>query len=575
MKSILTLFYFSTLASLVLITVSCNKDDDDGNNNNPPPQPSVVTVSLSASSVVAFPGETVSVIATITSPDTSNVLIIEGANTLPESPISLSGTMVEQNMILLVPIDAEAGTSISVIFVATDSQNNTSQPDTLTLLITNPILEGNLPTQTLYPDVNYLLKGQVFVREGVVLSILPGTMIKGDKTTRGTLIVDRGGKIFAEGTPSEPIVMTSSQPAGMRDRGDWGGLVILGNAGVNRIDPAIEGIFPPVYFGGNPSNQLSSSNINDDEHSGVLRYVRVEFGGIELTPNNETNSMSFGGVGRGTTIEYCQVSVGGDDGFQWFGGTVNAKYLISFAMNDDDFDCDMGWRGNVQYGLAVRFPGFATPDGSNAFECDNGPTDDDLAPYTTGTFSNMTVIGPIKSGASTANGNFAQAIDVRRRAAARIANSVLTGFPRGVRMSNLSVQDQYESNLGYLHNNILAATNNANTYSAAGGASQAFVSSYWLENNVTIEGPASDAIHQSLGLNLNLWFGNSQLHQYPSNPNFAVTSGTLAEGADFNHPMFAEPHRAGFFDVVSFRGAFGAQDWTDVWTEFDPVNAVY
>src|SRR5690606_4542695 len=182
-------------------------------------------------------------------------------------------------------------------------------------------LTGNLTTQTLSKDNKYLLKGQVFVRDGQTVTIQPGTVIFGDKATRATLVVDRGGKIIANGTQSEPIVMTSSQPAGIRDRGDWGGLVILGKANVNQPNPAIEGITPEVNFGTTQSNEF------DDDNSGVYKYLRVEFAGIELTPNNETNSITMGGVGRGTEMEYLMVSYGGDDGFEWFGGTVNGKYL--------------------------------------------------------------------------------------------------------------------------------------------------------------------------------------------------------------------------------------------------------
>jgi hypothetical protein len=431
-------------------------------------------------------------------------------------------------------------------------------------------LTGDLVSQTLSPGNNYLLKGQVFVRDGVVLTIQAGTIIKGDKVTRGTLVVDKGGIIEAEGTSANPIIMTSSQPAGIRDRGDWGGLVILGAANTNQNNPNVEGISPPVVFG------TFQNDANDNESSGIYKYIRVEFAGVELSPNNETNSITMGGVGRGTEMEYCQVSFGGDDGYEWFGGTVNAKHLISLATWDDDFDCDYGWSGNVQYGLAVRYPSFADQSGSNAFECDNGPVDDDLTPYTTGTFSNVTILGPAKTGTGSGiSGNFQHGIDLRRRTAIRIANSVVTGFPRGVRMNNLSVEQNYTNNIGYLHNNILAATNNANNYLSGGGASATFVETYWTEHNTTVEGPASDENHIAIGINPDLFFGTRLASDYPSNPDFSLTSGTASAGADFAHPMFSEPNRTGFFDDVTFRGGFGASDWTNGWAEFDPVDAAY
>lgn len=450
-----------------------------------------------------------------------------------------------------------------------DSASNNGGDDSTDLII----LEGNLPTQVLTANNKYLLRGQVFVREGQTLTIEPGTVIFGDKRTRATLIIDKGGQIIADGTRERPIVFTSAQEPGVRDRGDWGGLVLLGRANTNQQSPAIEGITPEVFFGTFQSGQF------DNESSGILRYVRVEFGGIELSPNNETNSITMGGVGRGTIMEYNMVSFGGDDGFEWFGGTVNGRYLISHAMWDDDFDVDYGYSGNVQFCLAIRYPGFADQSQSNGFECDNGPTDADVTPYTTGTFSNCTIIGPIKTGTSVSNSNYAHAIDLRRRTAVSIFNSVVTGFPRGLRFNQPSVLANYQNGVGVLANNILVYSTEANAFLGGSGVDAAAVRAYWEANNSVVAGPFSDAIHTSLGLNPNIFFGSRLPDQYDANPAFAVTSGTLASGASFSHPKFQEANRglkpSGFFEQVSFRGAFGSDNWAAGWTEFDPVNKVY
>ena len=251
--------------------------------------------------------------------------------------------------------------------------------------------------------------------------------------------------------------MTSNLPAGSRDRGDWGGLIILGNAPVNQVNPEIEGINPAVTYGG--------TNAADD--SGALVHVRVEYAGIELTPNNETNSITLGAVGTGTQIEYCQVSYGGDDGFEWFGGTVNGKYLISFANWDDSFDVDFGYSGKNQFGLEVRYPSFADQSGSNSFECDNGPNDNVTTLLTTGVFSNFTCIGPRATNAQSINANYQHSIDLRRRTAATIANSVFIGYPRGLRMNQQSVYDNYAAGTGKLIKNILVAPNT--TYAVGTG----------------------------------------------------------------------------------------------------------
>jgi hypothetical protein len=431
-------------------------------------------------------------------------------------------------------------------------------------------LTGDLETQTLTADQKYLIKGQVFVRSGKVLTIEPGTIIMGDKKTKGVLVIDKGGKIEAEGTVTSPIVFTSNQEVGERDRGDWGGLVILGNANVNQNNPAIEGITPEVNFG------TTGSTANDGESSGTLKYVRVEFAGIELTPNNETNSITMGAVGRGTTMEYCMVSFGGDDGFEWFGGTVNGKHFISFASWDDCYDVDFGYSGNVQFGLAVRYPSYADQSGSNGFECDNGPDDNDVQPYTTGTFSNMTIIGPILEGATVSNGNFQHAIDLRRRTAVSIVNSVFAGYPRGIRMNQASVYGNYTSGtpVGILSNNILLSPSTS-VYLAGTGVVAADVETYWLANNETVAGPSDEAKVTALGIKPGIFYQPGATANNYGSPDFTVTSGTAATGADFTLAKFSETNRSGFFTTTTYRGAFGATNWTAGWAEFNPMNKEY
>lgn len=422
-------------------------------------------------------------------------------------------------------------------------------------------LVGNLETAAqlnLTKDKKYLVKGQVFVRTGKTLNIQAGTVILGDKATKGTLVIDKGGKIEAVGTATEPIVMTSSLAPGTRDRGDWGGLVILGNAPVNQPDPAIEGISPAVIFGGNVNN----------DNSGTLKYVRVEFAGIELTPNNETNSITMGGVGSGTTLEYCQVSFGGDDGFEWFGGSVNGKYLISFASWDDSFDVDFGYTGLNQFGLEVRYPSFADQSGSNSFETDNGPNDNVTELLTTGVFTNYTCVGPKATNSQSVNANYQHSLDLRRRTALTIANSVFIGYPRGLRMNQQSVYDNYNANTGVLTNNVMVAP--TTTYSGS-GVTSALVQSYWEANNQTIVDTDLPAQFAALGLNTNIAFGANVTTGYSANPSFAVTSGALTSGASFTHPKLTNS----FFTTTTYRGAFGATDWTDGWAEFLPNAKVY
>lgn len=423
------------------------------------------------------------------------------------------------------------------------------------------ILQGNLSSQTLTKDKQYVIVGQTFVRNGQTLTINPGTVLFGDKASKGTLIIDRGGKLIADGTLEEPIVMTSVLPAGSRDRGDWGGLVLLGNAKTNQIDPEIEGITPAVVFGGN----------DDNDDSGIMRYLRVEFAGIELTPNNETNSITMGGVGNQTVLEYAQVSYGGDDGFEWFGGSIDGRYLIAFGMWDDDFDVDFGYSGKNQFGLGVRYSSLADQSGSNGFECDNGPDDNVTALLTTGVFSNFTILGPKLTSDQSISGNFQHAMDLRRRVAVTLANSVFVGYPRGLRFRQNSVYENYTAGTGVLFNNIMSAP--TQTFQTGGSHSEQDVADYWAANQNEIS-TSSDfgSYYAGLGLRNEMFFGNQSNNLFPSNPNYAVTSGSLLQGADFSISQLQDPF---FNSAIEFRGGFGATDWTDGWAEFDPIAKVY
>ncbi|MEO5601667.1 MAG: hypothetical protein ABIR06_12145, partial [Cyclobacteriaceae bacterium] len=367
-----------------------------------------------------------------------------------------------------------------------------------------------------------------------------------------------------------------------RDKGDWGGLIILGKAFTNQTNPAIEGISPTVNFG-------AADRANDNDNSGIYKYLRVEYAGIELTPNNETNSITMGGVGNGTQMEYVQVSFGGDDGFEWFGGTVNARHLISLSTWDDDFDVDYGYSGNVQFGLVVRNPFSADQSQSNSFETDNGPNDNDTGAgtYTTGTFSNITVYGPLDRIGRSLSANNVHAIDMRRRTAVSIFNSVLGGFPTGLRFNQNTSYGNYTSGTpaGVLANNVLVAGGGTGIRYAIGSGvtfTATDVQAYWENNNTVMNIPPNDdtqtSVYTVLGLRIDNFFGRSSTATYPSNPDFTLSSGTatIATGASFANAKFDEAGRSAFFDEsVTFKGAFGTTDWTDGWAEFRPIEQAY
>ena len=266
------------------------------------------------------------------------------------------------------------------------------------------VVSGNITTNTTWTKNNtYLLSGFVYVKDGATLTIEPGTVIEGQNLSKGSLIVTRGAKIMASGTPDEPIVFTSDQNS--PSYGDWGGVIICGKAPTNASNNGVDG---EGLIEGGVGELYGGSDPNDN--SGVLRYVRIEYAGIAFQPNNEINGLTMGGVGAGTTIEYVQVSYANDDSFEWFGGTVNCKYLIAYRGLDDDFDCDFGYSGNIQFAYAQRDPGVADISGSNGFEIDNDANGTGRTPKTRPTFSNVTIVGPT----GTFDPNFKRGNHLRR-----------------------------------------------------------------------------------------------------------------------------------------------------------------
>jgi hypothetical protein len=231
--------------------------------------------------------------------------------------------------------------------------------------ISSKVITGVINENVELPKGKYTLKGYVYINNRARLTIAAGSVIVSDTVNKGALIVEQNSRLIAEGTASEPIVFTSGKAPGQRKPGDWGGIVLLGNAPTNRTTtPIIEGGINAVYGG-----SLTADN------SGILKYVRIEFAGIAADPNSEINGLTLGGVGTGTVIENVQVSYGNDDAYEFFGGTVNCKNLIAFATADDDFDFDFGYTGRIQFAVSLRDPLFVDGgDAGNGIECDNDGT---------------------------------------------------------------------------------------------------------------------------------------------------------------------------------------------------------
>ncbi len=232
----------------------------------------------------------------------------------------------------------------------------------------------------------------------------------------------KGPMLMAEGTMDNPIVFTSNQDAGSRSYGDWGGIILLGKATVNKVDPIIEG-GPTSTYGGT----------DDADNSGVLKYVRIEYPGVAFQPDKEINGLTLAGVGSGTTVENIQVSYSGDDSYEWFGGAVNVKYLIAFRGWDDDWDTDYGYHGMGQFCVDLRDPSVADPgSGSNGFESDNDATGSTDTPSTSAIFSNVSSLGPLVTPSTVINANYKRAMHLRRNTALQIYNTISAGWPTGL-----------------------------------------------------------------------------------------------------------------------------------------------
>ncbi len=317
---------------------------------------------------------------------------------------------------------------------------------------------GVITTNTTWTKNNvYLLQGTVFVDSLVTLTIEAGTVVRGDaNTVISALVIQRGAKIIANGTPCNPIVFTSSKAIGARVKGDWGGLIIEGRA-LNNLgtEVPIEGIGATnlrARHGGNTPN----------DNSGSLTYARIEFAGFVIAANNEMNSLTMGSVGSGTTINHIQASFGMDDAFEWFGGSVNCQHLVAYRTLDDDFDTDNGYSGTVQFALGVKDPAVSDAPAistSEGFESDNnGTAPFTILPKTSASFYNVTQIGAFRCSSNaggitqpTADG-FRRGARIRRNSELKIYNSILMNNWRGLIMD----ADVLANGQAAFKNNVIA-----------------------------------------------------------------------------------------------------------------------
>lgn len=400
-------------------------------------------------------------------------------------------------------------------------------------------------SKTLTSDRQWILDGTVFVRSGAILTVEPGTVIRAKVGTKAALVIDKGAKLIADGTAAKPIVFTSGKDAGSRTPGDWGGIILVGRATTNRTTPVpVEGGVALTY----------GTDKIDDDNSGTLRYVRIEYAGIGVN-DSEINALTFYAVGNKTIIENVQTVYANDDAYEFFGGTVNCKNLVAYGTADDDFDFDFGFNGSVQFAVSIRDPKFVdAADDGNGIECDNDKDGTDAAPITMPRLSNLTLVGP-NNAANTA-ARHAYGNRWRRGAKFIFNNSIILGAQKG----GLNIESDksatfYKNGDSQFKNNIVAAY----TAPFLTNANASILTAADMQAKVLLDG--------------GLVFADGNTSVKLTNP-FSLTAPDFlpAAGSPALSGTWAATTGA---TAVTYRGAFGNTDWTKGWTNWDAQNTKY
>lgn len=451
------------LALALIGLAACGDDDDPTAPTVDPPLGLQVSATGSSTTRITFNGRALDDSYTIERAEGgagtfASVTTIPAPNT--DGAVSYDDTGLSPQTQYRYRVKATRGTA---------SSSYTSEQTTTTLALGafTRTVTGDITTNTTWRrDTTYILSGFIHVANGATLTIESGTTIKGDYNTAGSsLFVLRGAKIMAVGTAALPIVFTSSQPAGQRKPGDWGGLVIIGNGVLSRTGVTIQlegsGTDVGTAPGTNYSVSYSGGTTNTD-NSGELRYVRVEYAGFAPTLNAELNSFSFAAVGSGTKLSFLQSMAGLDDSFEFWGGAVDATNLVSYEAGDDHFDMSEGFQGRLQYLIALQStqltprPGglgtFASDpqgienDGCEGSGCTNGRN---TTPYTYPVVANFTLIGTNSTTTSGSSGGVG--VMLRRGTGGFYVNGLVSRWPRGaisirdtetyVRAGNAATQD--------------------------------------------------------------------------------------------------------------------------------------
>lgn len=423
------------------------------------------------------------------------------------------------------------GYNYRVIAAGEGGQSNPSDPAFGEIGLRVAVLSGTISsTRTLSADTTYTITGLVIVDDGGELRIPAGTTLLGSTAVQpSAIIVRQGGQLFSEGTASAPVVFTSDRVNGTPNRGDWGGVVLNGRSICN---------FPAGECVGEGNSGPYGGTVLDD-NSGRIVYTRIEYAGYEVSFGNELNALTLNGVGSGTEIHHVQTHFGSDDGFEWFGGTVNAKYLLATGISDDSFDYSTGWQGKGQFWIAQQDPN----DADNGFEVDGNEDNFDNAPFTEPMLYNITLIGKGPNGTGGTSGESTAGMLHRRGTGGQLNNIIVMGFERGLDIDNAETVNRIGTGNFALQNSIIFS-NAANFDTDSDGIDEAAIFNTAGWNNRSVDPGLADPFNRTA-------------------PDFRPSSGSAATTG-----AASVPTGDSFFSTVDFVGAVGpgADEWYKGWT---------
>ncbi|MDQ2670374.1 MAG: fibronectin type III domain-containing protein [Gemmatimonadota bacterium] len=553
--------YLATAALALALLAGCSDDDDD-DVINPPDTPAT------PSGLAAAGQEDGTIVVTWNASTGATAYVLERAvATAPTEFDAIGGDIATTTytddevtpgtgyMYRVAAKNAEGTSAFSATVAA-------SEPGDDVEIITGPITAD----RTLSAGTVYVLQGYVKVQPGVTLTIEPGTRIVGDFETKGSsLWILRGARIDAQGTAAAPIVFTSEQPEGSRKPGDWGGILIFGN-GVSNRSGVIESEGPTGV-----SEQYSGGTDNTDD-SGILRYVRIEFAGYDVTgTGQELNALSSYAVGNGTTYEYIQTLAGLDDSFEYWGGAVDGRYLASFESGDDHFDWTEGYRGRNQFVIAYQSTRLVPAAGTGGissdpqgFEADGCPAGEAgctagnaTEPFSMPVWANFTLIGAAPPAALSTSGDVGMVL--RRGTGGFLTHGIVARWQR----QGVSIRDAqsgaHMDNDSLMVVNILLAENGTN-YDDDAGSNFAKSAAFATSNHVLAGGPVS-------GLLQSLTPGAGNFLQPGAGSPAASVTGAIGIPSEFTGSFFG-----GTLTPADYYGAVdpAGTPWFVGWTSYAP-----